>query len=42
MEIYAEMEGEAGVVHRLYDVVLAERDLRRIEMRVGFIHPRRL
>jgi hypothetical protein len=37
MEIYAEMEGEAGVVYRLYDVVLAERDLRRIERRVGFI-----
>jgi len=31
------MEGEAGVVRRLYDAVLAERDLRRIERRVGFI-----
>jgi hypothetical protein len=39
MKIYAEMEGEAGAVHRLYDVVLAERDLRRIERRVGFIRP---
>jgi len=39
MKIYAEMEGEAGVVRRLYDVVLAERDLRRIERRVGFIRP---
>jgi hypothetical protein len=39
MKIYAEMEGEAGVVRRLYDAVLAERDLRRIERRVGFIRP---
>ena len=39
MRIYAEMEGEAGVVRRLYDAVLAERDLRRIERRVGFIRP---
>ena len=39
MKIYAEMEGEAGVVKRLYDAVLAERDLRRIERRVGFIRP---
>ena len=37
MKIYAEMEGEAGVVRRLYEAVLAERDLRRIERRVGFI-----
>ena len=39
MKIYAEIEGEAGVVRRLYDAVLAERDLRRIERRVGFIRP---
>jgi hypothetical protein len=39
MRIYAELEGEAGVVRRLYDAVLAERDLRRIERRVGFIRP---
>jgi hypothetical protein len=39
MKIYAEMEGEAGVVHRLYEAVLAARDLRRIERRVGFIRP---
>jgi len=39
MRIHAEMEGEAGVVRRLYDAVLAERDLRRIERRVGFIRP---
>jgi len=39
VKIYAEMEGEAGVVRRLYDAVLAERDLRRIERRVGFIRP---
>jgi hypothetical protein len=39
MKIHAEMEGEAGAVRRLYDAVLAERDLRRIERRVGFIHP---
>ena len=39
MKIYAEMEGEAGVVRRLYEVVLAARDLRRIERRVGFIRP---
>jgi|GEM_PF-1752587 len=39
MKIYAEMEGEAGAVRRLYDAVLAERDLRRIERRVGFIRP---
>ena len=39
MKIYAEMEGEAGAVKRLYDAVLAERDLRRIERRVGFIRP---
>jgi hypothetical protein len=37
MKIYAEMECEAGAVYRLYDAVLAERDLRRIERRVGFI-----
>ncbi len=42
MKIYAEMEGEAGVVRRLYEAVLAARDLRRIERRVVFIHPRRL
>jgi hypothetical protein len=40
VKIYAEMHGEAGAVSRLYDAVLAERDLRRIEKRVGFIHPR--
>jgi len=34
MKIYAEMEGEAGVVHRLYEAVLTARDLRRIERRV--------
>ena len=39
MKIYAEMEGEAGVVHRLYEAVLTARDLRRIERRVGFIRP---
>jgi hypothetical protein len=39
VKIYAEMEGEAGVVRRLYEVVLAARDLRRIERRVGFIRP---
>ena len=39
MKIYAEMEGEAGVVRRLYDAFLAEKDLRRIERRVGFIRP---
>ena len=39
MKIYAEMEGEAGAVHRLYEAVLTARDLRRIERRVGFIRP---
>ena len=39
MKIYAEMESEAGVVHRLYEAVLTARDLRRIERRVGFIRP---
>jgi hypothetical protein len=39
MKIYAEMEGEAGAVRRLYDAFLAERDLRRIERRIGFIRP---
>jgi hypothetical protein len=42
MKIYAEMEGEAGVIRRLYEAVLAARDLRRIERRVGFIRPRRV
>jgi hypothetical protein len=39
MRIYAEMEGESGAVRRLYEAVLAARDLRRIERRVGFIRP---
>jgi len=39
MKIYAEMEGEAGAVRRLYEAVLTARDLRRIERRVGFIRP---
>jgi hypothetical protein len=39
MKIYAEMEGEAGVVRRLYEAVLTASDLRRIERRVGFIRP---
>jgi len=34
MKIEAEMEGELGVVRRLYEAVLAERDLGRIERRV--------
>jgi hypothetical protein len=42
IRIYAEMEGEAGAVRRLYEAVLAARDLRRIERRVEFIRPRRL
>ncbi len=42
MKIYAEMKGEASVVRRLYEAVLTARDLRRIERRVEFIHPRRL
>jgi len=42
VKIYAEMEGEAGVVYRLYEAVLTARDLRRIERRVGFIRPRQL
>jgi hypothetical protein len=39
MRIHTEMHGEAGAVRRLYNAVLAERDLRRIERRVGFIRP---
>ena len=39
MKIYAEMEGEAGAVRRLYEAVLTASDLRRIERRVGFIRP---
>jgi len=39
MRIYAEMHGESGAVHRLYEAVLTARDLRRIERRVGFIRP---
>jgi hypothetical protein len=39
MRIYAEMHGESGAVHRLYEAVLAASDLRRIERRVGFIRP---
>ncbi len=42
VKIYAEMHGESGVVRRLYEAVLTARDLRRIERRVEFIHPRRL
>ena len=34
MKIYTEMEGEAGIVQRLYEAVLTARDLRRIERRV--------
>ena len=34
MKIEAEMEGEVGVMRRLYEAVLAERDLGRIERRV--------
>jgi hypothetical protein len=39
MRIHTEMQGEAGVVKRLFDAVLAERDLRSVERRVGFIRP---
>jgi len=34
MKIEAELRGELGVVRRLYEAVLAERDLGRIERRV--------
>jgi len=34
MKLWAELRGELGVVRRLYEAVLAERDLGRIERRV--------